>query len=302
MLLALPALVAAAPARYTLEGELSPPHPAVVGIHGVDTPYSNSAALYAGSKFRFANLEPGTYTIAVTVPRLGEFRQTQAVGPGTADSKRRVRVVIYCNAARVSKTDEHTVSIAAISIPKGAIKAYEEAQRSQRRGDGDSAIGHLTRAVTLAPGFSAAWNNLGTLAYQQRRYPEAEANFRRALKADAGAYEPKVNLGGVLLNLGRPDEALAFNAECVKLRPKDALANSQLGMTYFQKGEFAPAERFLLEARRLDPAHFSQPQLTLAEIYVRQGRTEEARAEWTRFLRYHPDDPKAGEIRRRLAR
>ncbi len=302
ILLLLQAAPAPSAARefFDLEGELSPPHPASISVHGVDTPYSGSAAIYAGGKFRFRKLKPGAYTIAVYVPRLGELRQTQSVGPGTADKKGRVRVTIFCNAARASKVEEHTVSIARVAIPKEAAKAYEAAQRSQTRGDADAAIANLKTAVQLAPRFAAAWNNLGTIAYQRRQYTEAEAHFRQGRKADPQAYEPKVNLGGVLLNLGKLEEALTINAECVEQKPMDPLANSQLGMTYFQKGDLALAERFLLEARRLDPAHFSLPQLTLAEIYLRQGRAKEARAEWERFLRHHPDHPRAAEIRARL--
>lgn len=291
---------AAAPAAFELEVTLSPPHPASIQVHGVDTPFTGSQALQAGQTFRFRKLRPGAYTIAVYVPRLGEFRQTQSVGPGSADRKGRVRVIVYCNPARAAAVQEHTVSITRIAIPKQAIREYEQAQRSLARGDADAAIARLKAAVEIAPRFAAAWNNLGTIAYQRRDFQDAEGYFRQGRKADPSSYEPKVNLGGVLLNLGRFDEALEVNAACVEQKPADPLANSQLGLTYFHKGDLALAERFLLEARRLDPAHFSLPQLTLAEIYLRQGKPRQAAAEWERFLRYHPDHARATEIRARL--
>jgi Tfp pilus assembly protein PilF len=72
-------------------------------------------------------------------------------------------------------------------------------------------------------------------------------------------------------------------------RPSDALANSQLGMTHFLLGNPAPAEKHLLDAVRLDPAHFSRPQLFLAEIYLRQGDRERAAAQLESFLAAHPN-------------
>ena len=58
------------------------------------------------------------------------------------------------------------------------------------------ALASLQRAVEIAPEFAAAWNNMGTIAYQSRNYLRAEECFREALSADPSAYEPLVNLEG----------------------------------------------------------------------------------------------------------
>jgi len=47
---------------------------------------------------------------------------------------------------------------------------------------------------------------------------------------------------------------LSTSTPCVN-RPDDALANAQLGMTYFKLDQFDQAEQYLLSAKRLDPAH-----------------------------------------------
>jgi tetratricopeptide (TPR) repeat protein len=152
--------------------------------------------------------------------------------------------------------------------------------------------------VKIAPQFAAAWNQLGTMAYQRQRYIDAEADFRKALDADPEAFEPLVNLGGVLLNLGRPGEAVAYNQRAVARRPNNALANSQLGLTWFELNDTDEAEKYLKAAIRLDPAHFSHPQLTLAEIYLRRGDRAGAVAALKQFVELHPDAPEAAAIRR----
>ena len=78
---------------------------------------------------------------------------------------------------------------------------------------------HLKKAIALAPQFSAAWNHLGTIAYQTGLYAEAEADFRKAREADPDSYAPLVNLGGVLINLGRWSEALEYNLLAVRGTP-----------------------------------------------------------------------------------
>ena len=102
---------------------------------------------------------------------------------------------------------------------------------------------HLERAVAIAPQFANAWNNLGTIAYQTQKYSRAEECFREALEQDPDSYEPLVNLGGVLINLHKLDEAWSYNVNAVLARPNDALANAQLGMTYFESGAPELAEK-----------------------------------------------------------
>jgi tetratricopeptide (TPR) repeat protein len=151
--------------------------------------------------------------------------------------------------------------------------------------------------VELAPQFSGAWNTLGTIAYQTRAFPRAEECFRRALEAEPGAFEPLVNLGGVLLTLLRLEEALRFNTYAVAARPNDALANSQLGMTYFYLGRLELARKHLKLARNRDPAHFSHPQLLLAEIDLREKNWKGAADNLEDFLHQHPDWPTREKVR-----
>jgi tetratricopeptide (TPR) repeat protein len=105
----------------------------------------------------------------------------------------------------------------------------------------------------------------------------------------------------VSINLSKFEDALQYNLYAALTRPNDALANSQLGMSYFYLGKLDLAQKYLTAAKHLDPAHFSHPQLMLAEIALRrQDRTAAAR-ELEEFLRYHPDSPQASQIKEKLA-
>jgi Tfp pilus assembly protein PilF len=84
-------------------------------------------------------------------------------------------------------------------------------------------------------------------------------------------------------------------------RPEDALANAQLGMNYFKLDQFDQAEQYLLAAKRLDPAHFTQPQVFLADIYTRRGNRTAAIKELEDVLAIRPDGPLSDSIRHNLA-
>lgn len=283
--------------QYEVRGTLVPAARASVSLHGSTTPFNSSTLTGPDGKFRFKRIQPGVYTVIVFIPGRGEIRKTIDIGPSVADQGGRVEVAIRLDESKMTPDRSSLVSLRELSIPQSARDEYSKAARKLESRDVQGAIQHLNRAVELAPQFAAAWNHLGTIAYQTRRYEDAEKFFRRSLEADANAYEPLVNLGGVLATLGRFDEAWNFNLHAVLRRPNDALAQSQMGMTYFGLNRLDLAEKYLLEAVRLDPGHFSHPQLLLAEIYLQRGQKEKAANVLDDFLRRHPDWPLAEKMR-----
>lgn len=288
--------------NYTIEGELRPPPRfSYANIAAVGSSFHASSPVYWDGKFKFKNLVPGSYSVIIHVPRMGEFRQTYSVGPATADKKGRVKINILIHPSRASRIytpkDRFTVPVQRLSIPSKARKEYLEAHKKLRKNDLDGAVEHLDRATELAPQYSAAWNSLGTISYQRGNYAEAEEYFREAIRQDPDAFEPVVNLGGALLSQNRAQEAVKVNEDAVKRRPKDALANSQLGLSYLDSGNTELAERYLLETKRLDPGHFSGPQIYLSQIYFKRGEKQAAAAELEHYLRYHPDAKEAPQIR-----
>src|ERR1039458_677624 len=100
--------------------------------------------------------------------------------------------------------------------------------------------------------------------------------------------------------VGSPKINQAIAALSAMTRPTDALANSQLGMTYFELGQYDSAVKYLERAREIDPAHFSHPQLFLAEIHLRRGEKREAASVLEDFLQHHPDYPQAEKMRQNI--
>lgn len=298
------AALAADPA-FDLVGRLHPEERSAVTLYGSTFPFTASALSEPDGHFRFHKLRPGTYTVSVYIPERGEARQTIEVGPSLADARGQVTLDLRFKPADFLLPEtarrRHSVSAAQLAIPAKAQRDYEQAQKDLGRHDVAAATRRLEEAVALAPKFAVAWNELGTIAYQTQRFARAEECFRESLKQDPQAFEPLVNLGGVLVTLQRAEEAWQFNSMAVALRPNDALANAQLGMDYFQLGDLNLAVKHLERAHALDPAHFSHPQLLLAEIHLRRADKRAAADVLEEFLRYHPDWPQAGRMRENIA-
>jgi Tfp pilus assembly protein PilF len=296
---------AAAEGQFEINGRIEEVTTAVhVRLYGAESPFTAATTSNTHGKFRFRGLQQGTYVVSAFVRRHGEVRRTVVLSPSLADPKGVVQVTIPLPPAITSlerARRRSTVSVSQLSIPDNARQKMAEAQKDLAKRDVEHATQRLKEAVEIAPKYAEAWNSLGVICYQTKDYPQAEQYFRKALEVDPGNWTPQVNLGGVLLNLGHPQEALEYNKAAVKSRPNDALANSQLGMTYYHLRQLDKAEEYLSAAERLDPSHFSHPQLTLAEIYAQRGDKSSTLRELHDFISRFPDSSAAAELRKKLA-
>lgn len=283
------------------EREYSPRSLPVVLLEGTRTFFAAHTQADLAGRFKFKDLQPDLFTLIVVIPNAGEYRKTVEVSAGLADSKKRVFVEVEFQ-PNLGSTARSQTSLAMLSVPKKAWKEYEKARKKLEIRDGESAIAHLKKTVGMSPQFVAAWNMLGTLAYKSRDFGLAEVYFREALKQNPDYYPSVVNLAGALFSQGKIADSLPFNLAAVETRPDDALAQSQLGLSYFYLRKFPEAEVHLKKAISLDPGHFSYPQLPLAEIYLVRNDAASAKREIDQFLQLHPDAEQTTVIKERLGR
>ena len=290
--------------HFLLLGEVEMPSgdrlekPALVVLHGVRTPFYRQTETDPVGNFRFKGVPAGTYTLSAEAPGRGYRTVTVEVSSSLADARQRIRRTVVLLAQPDSAA--HEVSVGELTVPRPALRRYQRAQKQLGRGNVQGAVKVLTKTVEKWPQFTQAWNLLGTIAHKAQRFEEAKSHFERALEASPRSFPPLVNLGGVLISLKRYPEALKINLQAVAEKPDDALANSQLGLSYLGTGEDQLAITHLVRAKQADPSHFSHPQLSLARIYLRQGRAVEARRELREFVRLHPDRPESDMARRAI--
>ena len=144
--------------------------------------------------------------MAVIRNGLGEVRRTVVISSAVADPSGVVHTIIpYTSAEAAATPTGSLVSVHQLSVPGNASAKYADAQKRLALHDPEGAVRFLQEAVALAPQFSTAWNTLGVIAFQTGDDDRAESLFREALAAEPEAFEPLVNLAGVLLKkIGLP--------------------------------------------------------------------------------------------------
>jgi len=125
------------------------------------------------------------------------------------------------------------------------------------------------------------------------RWPEAEADFRRALELSPDQPDVLNYLGYAWVDRGENlQEGLAMIRRAAEIRPMSGAIIDSLGWAYYRLGDYTQAVDWLEAAVRLEPA---DPTLNdhLGDVYWRLNRRIEARFQWTRAAGLNPDNPDA---------
>lgn len=144
---------------------------------------------------------------------------------------------------------------------------------------------------TLArdPQSMIAAGNLGIVLMNEGRLDEAMALARTVRDRNPEAQEARLNLGVLLARAGRYAEAVPEFREAVRIRPDDDGARIKLGAALARVGDPAGAAAQYREALRLDPGS-ALARYNLGSLFAGLGRLEEAAAQLEEALRLAPDD------------
>ncbi len=137
-------------------------------------------------------------------------------------------------------------------------------------GRADEALTHLDAAIAIRPRSETHFNKANLLA-ALGRMPEAEQNYRAALRLNAGLYEASLNLGSLLGMQGRFDEARAVLLAAAAKQPNLAPLQYNLAVVAAKQGDWAEAGARCRRALELDPSHQGSREL-MARIAGAPGR------------------------------
>ena len=146
--------------------------------------------------------------------------------------------------------------------------------------------------TTLArnPACWMAHNNLGVVISQKGKIDEAIVHYRTALQMQPDYSDADYNLGNALLQKGEIDGAISYFQEAMKLEPS-YMAHEGLGAALVRRGEVHEAIfqfQAALKLRPNDPDGHSN----LAVVLIRDGRVDEAIAHWQESLKLRPNNAK----------
>jgi Flp pilus assembly protein TadD len=94
------------------------------------------------------------------------------------------------------------------------------------------------------------------LTFQQGRiYKDAETLYRDTLAKNPDCWMAHNNLGAIMVDTGRADEAAAHYREAMRLNPRDPEPHSNLGNVLMQQGRLREAIGEYEKALELNPKH-----------------------------------------------
>lgn len=166
-------------------------------------------------------------------------------------------------------------------------------------GEAGLAEDSFQRALQLGPKDADAMHNYGYFLCRQKRYPEADALFDRAL-AVPQYREPSRTLlvkGVCEASAGRLVESEITLQQAQQLDPGNPTIGFNLSETLFQRGEYERA-RFQIRRVNLNPAFTSAPTLWLAaRIEQRLGNRVGAQDIGHQLDSRYPDSKEASSFR-----
>lgn len=156
---------------------------------------------------------------------------------------------------------------------------------------GSAVFARYCRRTSVSTGIAAAGivtGAFGVLTWQQTRiYRDLETLWRDTLAKNPGAWIAENNLGRVLVERNRFDEAIEHLSTAARLYPEYPEARNNLGIALLGAGRLDEAVVSLQEALRIVPDYLNA-RFSLGRVRERQGRADDAIAEYREALKINP--------------
>lgn len=168
----------------------------------------------------------------------------------------------------------------------------------ESKADEKLAIAALARAGEIDPDSPGLHVLIGDAYRQQRRWSDAEAEYRKALSLDSSSRAARLSLGIVLLTELKTDEAFEADKALLAEMPEDPEANLLAAEILIQEHKFHDAEPYLSHCRDLKTDLAPRLHILLGQVYAETNRIADAIAEYN--LGITSDDD--GSLHYQLAR
>jgi tetratricopeptide (TPR) repeat protein len=159
---------------------------------------------------------------------------------------------------------------------------------THKSGDLGQAEAGYRGILTKLPNHPQALHMLGVIELQRGNVQSAIALIRRAIQVHPGRPEPWVNLGSALRAIHENDEAISAFERAITLKPDMVLAHTELSRLLMAIGRYEAAISYCEAAVAIDPR--SMPARVQLAITLRcAGRLEDATRQWSEIFALAPN-------------
>jgi tetratricopeptide (TPR) repeat protein len=209
------------------------------------------------------------------------------------------QVQIYLQPKRNLASDAKVVGTrsAPPNVPKIARDSFKKGVELAQSGESAKAIEQFKEAISQAPNFALAYNEMGAQYLRLGQPDDAARAFETAVKLAPEEFAARLNYGIALLNLKKSAEAEKQLRQALQKNPATSTGHYYVGLALMNQKEFAAAEtEFKVSIKnsddRIAPAH-----KYLGGIYWHNKQYSQAADELTRYLVLDPKAPDAAKIR-----
>src|SRR5262249_44040614 len=162
------------------------------------------------------------------------------------------------------------------------------------------AVADYSRAIELNPKFAPAWTNRGATHRRLGDLAKAVADSSQAIELDPREMMAWDHRGDAHRDLGQPAKAVADYSRAIELDQKFAPAWIERGAAYLRLGEPGKAVTDCTKAIELEakfPPAFPPAFINRGSAFLRLGQPDKAVADCTRAIELGPKEPAAWVIR-----
>ncbi len=157
-------------------------------------------------------------------------------------------------------------------------------ERGRRYADAEQSAQKAEQLSREPADKQSAWFMLGAIYERQKKFDQAEQEFRKVLEVNPNNAAVLNYYGYMLADRGiRLDEATSLIQRAVTQEPNNGAYLDSLGWAYYKQNKFAEAEESMRKAvdrSTHDPTILGH----LGDVYMKLGRTERAAELWERAI------------------
>ena len=206
-------------------------------------------------------------------------------------------------AATSTKSNAPPVTTAAeLKIPADAQKAFHKGMDAWEHNEYQKAAEYFQKAVTLYPAYDTAYNNLGVMFYQTNQVEKAREAFEKSVSLNDKNADADRNLARILIHDGNFPRAEDLLKKSLMVEPLNPVTLTLLCVAEIESGDNEGALTTARRAHQLPHEGYPLVHYVAGQALEREGKPQEAYAEYQTYLHEAPNGAEAGQVRSALAR
>lgn len=293
---------------YFPRGHASAMRP-VIKLQG-DSSTELTAVTNVDGTFRFTHLRPDFYRIkviggseyedafeTVTIGSAGPVPAQGTPSEYAVPFVYQVQIYLQPKKGLAAASNSDTRNSTLANVTKPARDLFNQGLEAARLGDNRKSIEWFRQAISKAPDFALAYNEMGVEYLKLGQPDKAAEAFKKALELAPEDFVARLNYGIALLNLNKFAEAEKQLQQASQKNPSAATSHYYLALALMKQQKLPAAEAEFKLSIKNSNDQIASAHKYLGGIYWHNRQFSLAADELTRYVALDPKAPDAAKIR-----